>query len=93
MSEFKEDLRSEETADRLLAQQTTGNSQRGQRVLRTAANGMQVWVPTDRLEAWEKAQEAQRSGAENAEARERRSRLASAIKSELLRLREQAQRR
>ena len=88
MSEFKEDLRSEETADRLLAQQTTGNSQRGQRVLRTAANGMQVWVPTDRLEAWEKAQADQ-----SPEAQRRRSSISSAIKSELLKLRDEARRR
>lgn len=27
-----------------------------EKVLRTAANGMEVWVPVDKLEAWEKAQ-------------------------------------
>lgn len=59
-----------------------------QRVLRTAANGMQVWVPTDRLEAWEAAQKDQ-----SPEAKERRSSLSSAIKSELLKLREEAQHR
>lgn len=49
-----------------------------QRVLRTAANGMQVWVPVDRLEAWEAAQKDQ-----SPEAEARRSSLSSAIMSRL----------
>ena len=62
--------------------------QSGQRVLRTATNGMQVWVPVNRLEAWEAAQKDQ-----SPEAQQRRSSLASAIKSELLKLRDEARRR
>ena len=78
------ELRSSGEPDPRQEQQTPAQ----QRVLRTAANGMQVWVPEDRLESWEMAQKDQ-----SEEAKERRSRLASAIKSELLRLREQAQSR
>ena len=77
MGEFKEDLRSEELAG------SQGRSQ--SRVLRTAANGMQVWVPADRLEEWEKAQADQ-----SPEAKERRSLLSSAIMSRLSSMRGKA---
>ena len=64
------------------------NEQRRDRVLRTASNGMQVWVPVDRLEAWEKAQADQ-----SPEAEERRSSRSSKILSALRSLHEQAQKR
>ena len=110
MGEFKEDLRSEELADRMQGQTPphpsalgltpspqgeglTAGSSSGQpesrgpsqvtRVLRTAANGMQVWIPVDRLESWEKAQAAQKAGQQSAEARARKSALQSAIMSRL----------
>ena len=63
-------------------------AQQQEKVLRTAANGMQVWVPTDRLEAWEAAQKDQ-----SPEAQKRRSGLSSFILSELTRLRDEARSR
>lgn len=52
-----------------------------QRVLRTAANGMQVWIPVSRLEAWEAAQERQRKDPQAAAAE--RKALAEQIAAEL----------
>ena len=54
---------------------------REQRVLRTAANGMQVWIPVSRLEAWEAAQERQRKDPQAAAAE--RKALAEQIAAEL----------
>ena len=57
-----------------------------QKVLRTAANGMRVGVPVDRLAAWEKAQADQ-----SPEAEEAAKSLSSSLMSKLSELRRQVQ--
>ena len=52
------------------------------RVLMTAANGMQVWIPESRLEQWQAAQAAQRRDPQRGE--QSRKELASKIASALL---------
>ena len=52
------------------------------RLLMTAANGMQVWIPESRLEQWQAAQAAQQRNTQ--ERRESRSELSSKIASALL---------
>lgn len=52
------------------------------RVLRTAANGMEVWVPVSRLETWEQAQKDQ-----SPEAKAERESMTSKIMSRLSALR------
>ena len=49
-----------------------------QKALMTAANGMEVWVPEEKLEAWEAAQRDK-----SPEARARRQKLAQQIKDRL----------
>ena len=58
------------------------------KILMTAANGMQVWVPEDKLEQWQRAQ-ADRSP----EAKKRRELARSRVMSLLNRLSEEAQQR
>ena len=52
------------------------------RLLMTAANGMQVWIPESRLEQWQRAQEAQkRDPQRQAQSRnELSSKIASALR-------------
>ena len=53
-----------------------------QRVLVTAANGMQVWIPMSRLDAWAEAQEEQRKNtqADSASRKALESKVSSALR-------------
>ena len=53
----------------------------GKRLLMEAANGMMVWVPEEKAEAWQQAQQAQKAGARKPDERVI-SRIASALKGQ-----------